>query len=47
MTWHSFFDMSTMEGRHLLASYAFILVLQVGYLAWTARGWLAFKKRRG
>jgi hypothetical protein len=47
MTWHSFFDMSTMEERHLVASYAFILLLQVGYLAWTAWGWRAFKKPRG
>lgn len=46
MTWHSFFDMSTMEERHLVASYAFILILQVGYLAWTAWGWRAFKKPR-
>jgi hypothetical protein len=32
MTWHSFFSLSTMESRHLLAAYAVVLVIQIGYL---------------
>jgi len=35
MTWHTFFDMHTLESRHLVFSYATVLLLQGGYL----RGW--------
>ena len=37
MTLHQFFDLSTMEHRHLLLSYAAVLVAQGGYLAWVVR----------
>jgi hypothetical protein len=46
MTWHSFFDMSTMENRHLLAAYATVLVIQVGYLARVAWQWHHTKNPR-
>jgi len=39
MTWHSFFSMSTLESRHLLAAYATVLVIQGGYLARIAWQW--------
>jgi hypothetical protein len=39
MTWHSFFNISTMENRHLLAAYATVLVIQIGYLARIAWQW--------
>jgi hypothetical protein len=44
MTWHSFLDLSTMQHRHLVASYAVTLGLQFGYFGWVLRGWL--KTRR-
>lgn len=46
MTWHTFFDLSTMEGRHLLAVYALVLLLQGGYFAWTAWNWRLLRKHR-
>jgi hypothetical protein len=46
MTWHSFFNMSTMENRHLLAAYATVLVIQAGYLARVAWQWLHTKNPR-
>ena len=39
MTWHTFFDLSTLEGRHLLASYALVFLLQGGYFARLIRNW--------
>ncbi|NYF81103.1 hypothetical protein [Granulicella arctica] len=44
MTWHTFFDLSTLESRHLLAVYALVLLTQGGYFAWTLWGWLKLKK---
>ena len=44
MTWHSLFDLSTMEHRHLLAAYATVLVIQGGYVGWIAWNWLHSKK---
>jgi hypothetical protein len=46
MTWHTFFDMSTMEERHLVFSYATVLLLQGGYVAWIAWNWRALRKPR-
>jgi hypothetical protein len=46
MTWHTFFDFSTLEGRHLFASYAVVLLLQGGYFAWMVWNWLQLKKPR-
>jgi len=43
MTWHSFFDLSTMEHRHLLFVYVGIWVVQLGYLSWIAWNWLHTK----
>ena len=37
MTLHQLFDLSTMEHRHLVLSYAVIILLQGGYLAWVLR----------
>jgi len=39
MTWHSFFDLSTMEHRHLLITYIGVWVAQLGYLGWLAWSW--------
>lgn len=33
MTWHSFFNLSTMEHSHLLFAYITIWVVQGGYFA--------------
>jgi hypothetical protein len=44
MTWHSLFDMSTMEHRHLVCAYAVVWIVQIGYLCHVARGWLRTKK---
>jgi len=46
MTWHSFFDMSTMEERHLVYSYAVVFLLQGGYFAWIAANWRRSKRPR-
>lgn len=46
MTWHSFFNVSTMEHRHLLMAYAVVLLVQAGYFAWTALSWLRLKGPR-
>jgi hypothetical protein len=39
MTWKTFFDISTMAHRHLLAAYAVVLVVQAGYFGWIAWNW--------
>ena len=39
MTWHSLFDLHTMEHRHLLGSYVAVWIIQGGYLAWIIRSW--------
>jgi hypothetical protein len=39
MTWHTFFNLSTMEHRHLLAAYIVVWVCQGGYFGWTAWQW--------
>jgi len=36
MTWHTFFSLSTMQSRHLLAAYAVAVFLQGGYFLWVA-----------
>lgn len=46
MTWHSFFNVSTMEHRHLLMAYAVVLLVQAGYFGWTALNWLRLKGPR-
>ena len=46
MTWHSFFNFSTMEHRHLLAAYATVLLIQGGYALWIAKEWLRTKNPR-
>ncbi len=45
MTWHSLFNMSTMEGRHLLAAYAVAFTAQGGYFGWIVWNWRLVKKR--
>ncbi len=45
MTWHTIFDWSTIESRHLLLSYAFVFLLQGGYFAWLVRGWARSRSR--
>lgn len=37
MTLHQLFDLHTMEHRHLLLSYAAVLLVQGGYLLWVLR----------
>lgn len=39
MTWSTFFDLHSMENRHLLASYAFVLFLQAAYFARIVWAW--------
>jgi hypothetical protein len=46
MTWHSFFDLSSMEHRHLVAAYAVVLGVQGGYFVWTLRNWLRTRRPR-
>ena len=46
MTWHSLFDTSTMEHRHLLFAYATVLVIQGGYFGWIAWNWFHTKATR-
>ena len=46
MTWHTFFDFSTMGHRHLVFVYAGVWALQSGYLAWTAYNWNKIRSRR-
>ena len=40
MTWHSFFNFSSMPHRHLIFSYLIVLGIQGGYFAWIAWNWL-------
>ena len=37
MTFPQLFDLSTMEHRHLLLSYAAVLLAQGGYFVWLVR----------
>jgi hypothetical protein len=46
MTWQSFFDISTMEHRHLLIVYAAVLLIQAGYAGWIAWNWSRVKPPR-
>jgi hypothetical protein len=46
MTWHSFFNFSTMQHRHLVFSYITVIVVQGGYFAWIARSWQRTKSTR-
>jgi hypothetical protein len=46
MTWDSFFDMSTMQHRHLLFAYATVLAIQGGYCGWIAWNWFRTKDPR-
>jgi hypothetical protein len=46
MTWHSFFDMSTMQHRHLVFTYAGVWIVQLSYLGWILKNWLQTKSPR-
>jgi hypothetical protein len=46
MTWHSFFNVSTLEHRHLLAVYIGVWVIQGGYFSWIAWNWRKVKEPR-
>jgi hypothetical protein len=46
MTWHSLFDLSTMEHGHLLSAYAIVLIAQGGYAGWIAWNWFRTKNAR-
>ena len=39
MTWHSLFDLSTMEHRHLVFAYIAVWAIQGGYLSWIVWQW--------
>ncbi|MEI9979764.1 MAG: hypothetical protein WDN23_12375 [Edaphobacter sp.] len=43
MTWHSFFDFSTMGHRHIVFVYAGVWIAQGAYLAWIAWNWAHIK----
>ncbi len=45
MTVHEFLNLSTMEHRHLLASYGIVLLLQLGYATWALRSFFARTRR--
>jgi hypothetical protein len=46
MTWHQIFDLSTLEERHLLAVYAVVFVVQIGFFAYVAWNWSLSKPPR-
>jgi hypothetical protein len=46
MTWHSFFDLHTMEHRHLFIAYALVLGIQGGYFGWIVRQWTRIRDPR-
>lgn len=46
MTWHSFFNLSTLENRHLLAAYILVWAIQGGYFAWMLRQWSKTRRAR-
>ena len=46
MTWHTFFDFSTMAHRHLVFVYTGVWLIQETYLAWIAWNWRNVKNRR-
>jgi hypothetical protein len=46
MTWHSFFEMSTMPHRHLLFAYITVWVIQGGYFSWIAWNWFHTRDTR-
>jgi hypothetical protein len=46
MTWHSFFDLSSTEHRHLVAVYGVVLGVQGGFFLWVIRGWLRIRRPR-
>jgi hypothetical protein len=39
MTWQSFFDLSTLDHRHILATYALILLVNTAVLARLLYSW--------
>ncbi|HTD97338.1 MAG TPA: hypothetical protein VK627_10415 [Edaphobacter sp.] len=43
MTWHTFFDFSTMSHRHLVFVYVGVWIVQGSYLAWMLRQWTRTK----
>jgi len=45
MTWHTFFDMHTLESRHLVFSYATVLLLQGGYFCVVVWSWMRTGRR--
>lgn len=48
MTWRTFFNMNTMENRHLVFAYGTVLVIQIGYFCRIALQWNRSKgSRRG
>jgi hypothetical protein len=46
MTWHSFFDVSTMQHRHLLFAYLTVLGIQGGYFCWITWNWFHIRSTR-
>jgi hypothetical protein len=46
MTWHSFFDFSTMAHRHLVFAYAAVLAGHAAYVTRIAWGWAQTKAPR-
>ena len=46
MTWHTFLSLSTLESRHLLASYGVIFLLHFGYFGWMLHNWRTAKNPR-
>ena len=46
MTWHSFFNLSTMEHRHLLFAYIAVWTIQIGYLGRIVWQWRQTKNTR-
>jgi hypothetical protein len=46
MTWHTLFNLSTMEHQHLLIAYIAVWTVQIGYLGSITRQWLRTKNPR-
>jgi len=46
MTWHTFFNLSTLEHRHLIFAYTAVWAIQIGYFGSVLRGWLRTKTPR-
>ena len=45
MTWHTFFNFSTMAHRHIVFVYVGVWIVQIAYLTWIAMNWRKTARR--